>query len=340
MFKEFFKRLNYFLNNLKTWWMLLPASLRFLSSVLSLLILCFILIDIIIPFKPAVSYSQIILAKDGSVLHAYLTPDQKWRMQTGIADISPLLQKTLIFKEDKYFYYHFGINPMAIARAAYKNLVRGERTSGASTITMQVVRLLHPKQRTYLNKILEMFHAMQLELHYSKKEILQLYLSLAPYGSNIEGVKAAALLYFGQAPQALSLAQVVTLSVIPNNPRMFRPGINNPTILKERNRWLTYFGRKHLFDESIIAIAMGEPMEMTRLDAPSAVPHFSRQVALRFPGNASVASFIDRRLQEMLENLLFAEVRHTSNMNITNASAVIIENKSGNLIAYAGSSDF
>ena len=139
-------------------------------------------------------------------------------MQAELPDISPVLKKTIVYKEDKYFYFHFGINPVAVVRAIYINIIRGERTSGASTITMQVVRLLQPKQRTYSNKILEMFRALQLELHYSKQEILQMYLSLAPFGSNIEGVKAAALLYFGQTPQALSLAQVATLSIIPNNP--------------------------------------------------------------------------------------------------------------------------
>jgi len=299
-----------------------------------------LLADIILPLKPHITYSQVILASDGSILHAYLTPDQKWRMKTDISDISPLLQKTIIYKEDKYFYFHFGINPFAIARAAYKNIVRGERTSGASTITMQVVRLLQPKQRSYPNKILEMFRALQLELHYSKQEILQMYLSLAPYGSNIEGVKAAALLYFGQTPQALSLAQVVTLSIIPNNPRVLRPGVNNPAILKERNHWLNFFDRKKLFEKPLITAALSEPVEMERHEAPAGVPHFSRQMALRFPGNLTVATYIDRRIQEILENILFSEVSHTANMNITNASAVIIDNKSGNIIAYAGSADF
>jgi len=340
MFKVFYQRFLFYIKNLKTRRKQWPRSLRYGVLLLSGLFVSFILADIIIPFRPDVTYSQVILASDGSILHAYLTPDQKWRMKTGIPDLSTVLQKTIIYKEDKYFYYHFGVNPIAIARAAYINLIRGKRTSGASTITMQVVRLLHPKQRTYSNKILEMFRALQLELHYSKQEILQLYLSLAPYGSNIEGLKAAAMLYFGQTPQALSLAQVVTLSIIPNNPGLLRPGINNPEILKERNRWLYYFGKKHLFEKSIIAAALGEPLEMERHDAPDYVPHFSRQIALRFTGNPCVETFINRRMQEMLENILFNEVRHTSNMNITNASAIIVENKTGNIVAYVGSSDF
>ena len=340
MLKYFFKGIVTFFIKMKIRWQQWPAILRFMAFFLPSLLFAFIFTDIIFPFRPSVTYSQVVLAADGSVLHAYLTPDQKWRMQAELPDISPVLKKTIVYKEDKYFYFHFGINPVAVVRAIYINIIRGERTSGASTITMQVVRLLQPKQRTYSNKILEMFRALQLELHYSKQEILQMYLSLAPFGSNIEGVKAAALLYFGQTPQALSLAQVATLSIIPNNPRLLRPGINNPAILKERNRWLSYFGRKNLFEKSMITIALIEPLEMARHEAPSCVPHFSRQVSVRFPGKLCVETFIDRRIQEMLENILYAEVRHTSNMNITNAAAVVIDNKSGTIKAYAGSADF
>jgi penicillin-binding protein 1C len=340
MIKIFYKRLYVFLKGLEKSWKRWPNFLRYCILIVPGFVAAFILADVLVPLHPDIAYSQVILAADGSILHASLTPDQKWRIKADINDISAILQKTIIYKEDKYFYYHFGINPVAIARAAFKNLIRGERTSGASTITMQVIRLLHPKQRTYFNKVIEMFMAMQLELHYSKQQILQMYLSMAPYGSNIEGVKAASLLYFGQSPQALSLAQIVTLSVIPNNPSLLRPGINNQVIIKERNHWLSYFGKKHLFEKSVITAALREPIEMTRQEAPADVPHFSRQIAVRFRGSSSVSTFIDRRIQEMLENILFAEVRHTSNMNITNASAVIIDNKSGNIVAYAGSADF
>lgn len=296
--------------------------------------------DLIFPFRPAISYSQIILADDGSILHASISPDQKWRIKTELKDISPVLRKTIIYKEDKYFYYHFGVNPFAIVRAVFRNIWRGQRTSGASTITMQVVRLLHPKGRNYGNKVLEMYQAMQLELHYSKNEILRMYLSLAPYGGNIEGVKAAALLYFGQAPQALSLAQVFTLSIIPNNPRVLRPGSNNEVLLKERNRWLANLSEHELFPPSVISSALSEPLEMLRQVAPAHAPHFSRQIAERFPGIASVDTYISRHIQEKVENIVFAEVRRTSNMNITNAAVIVVDNKLGSIIAYAGSSDF
>src|SRR5690606_36580678 len=127
--------------------------------------------------------------------------DEQWRFETGLDEITPELKKAIVYKEDKYFYYHPGINILAIGRAAVNNILHLKLTSGASTITMQVARMLEPKRRTYCNKCIEMFRALQLELHYSKDEILQLYLNLVPYGSNIQGVKAASILYFDKLPE-------------------------------------------------------------------------------------------------------------------------------------------
>ena len=317
-----------------------PCLLKWTIFISTGFLLFLFITDAIFPFRPAIAYSQIVLADDGSILHASISPDQKWRFKTELNDISPVLRKIIIYKEDKYFFYHFGFNPIAIARAAFRNTLRGQRTSGASTITMQVVRLLHPRGRNYTNKLFEMFQAMQLELHFSKNEILQMYLSLAPYGGNIEGVKAAALLYFGQTPQALSLAQVVTLSVIPNNPRVLRPGDNNRTVLERRNHWLHYLSEHKLFSDAVINSALSEPIVMTRQEAPAKAPHFSRQIASRFAGSATVETYISRHIQEIVENIVFAEVRRTSNMNITNAAVIVVDNKRGAIVAYAGSSDF
>ena len=183
------------------------------ASLLLVPLLAFAL-DRFFPLPPAPRYSPIVLTADGSVLHAFLNPTQKWRMKTELSEITPALQQAIIQKEDRY--YHFAVNPLAIMQAAGRNMFKSGRTTGASTITMQVARLLEPKERTFGNRLLEMLRAAQPEVHYSKAEILQLYLNLVPYGSNIEGVKSAALLYFQQPPDYLSLAQTVTLAIIPN----------------------------------------------------------------------------------------------------------------------------
>src|SRR5690606_5852535 len=116
--------------------------------------------------------------RNGVLLHAFLTSDDKWRMYAELDEITPLLRKTILFKEDKYFYYHPGINPVAIARALLLNTTRGKKVSGASTITMQVVRMLEPRPRTYKNKLIEIWNALRLERQFSKNEILQLYYNL------------------------------------------------------------------------------------------------------------------------------------------------------------------
>ena len=178
----------------------------------------FLLLNWIFPLPDRIEYSTIIADDKGEVIHAFLTHDQQWRMKTELNEISPLLRKTIIAKEDKYFYYHFGINPLAMLRALARNIMHMRRTSGASTITMQVARALEPKPRTYWNKLRESFRALQLEWKYSKPEILQLYLNLVPYGGNIQGVKAASVLYFKKNPDHLSLAEITALSIIPNRP--------------------------------------------------------------------------------------------------------------------------
>jgi penicillin-binding protein 1C len=149
------------------------------------LVISFFLLNWIFPVPAAIEYSTIVTDNKGEVIHAFLTSNQQWRMKTELNEISPLLRKTIIAKEDRYFYYHPGINLLSMGRALGKNLLRMKRTSGASTITMQVARALEPKRRTYFNKLVEMFRALQLEWKYSKDEILQLYLNLVPYGSNI-----------------------------------------------------------------------------------------------------------------------------------------------------------
>ena len=153
--------------------------------------LLFLLLNILFPLPDKVTYSQLVTDNKGNIIHAWLTPDQKWRLRTGLDEISPLLQKTIIAKEDRYFFSHPGVNPLAIVRATFNNVVKRKRTSGASTITMQVAKALEPGRRNIWSKFRETFRALQLEWKYPKKEILRLYLNLVPYGGNIEGVKAA-----------------------------------------------------------------------------------------------------------------------------------------------------
>ncbi|ALD22743.1 glycosyl transferase [Hymenobacter sp. DG25A] len=298
------------------------------------------LLDRLFPVPPPPQYSPIVLAADGSVLHAYLNPTQKWRMKTELREITPALRKAIIEKEDRWFYWHVGVNPVALVQAAGRNVFGTGRTTGASTITMQVARLLEPKERTFRNKLLEMLRATQLELHYSKAEILQLYLNLVPYGGNVEGVKSAALLYFQQPPDYLSLAQTVTLAIIPNRPRGLILGKNNAAVLQERNRWLRRFAKAGLFPKQDVEDALLEPLDVQRHAAPALAPHFSRRLVRQFPQQAIIRSALSSSKQSKAEDLTRNYVRRLYERGITQASVLVINNRTRQVEAYVGSADF
>ena len=314
-------------------------GLRLLGAALGAVLLPLGL-NLAFPLPPAPHYSPLVLAADGTVLHAYLNPTQKWRMKTELSEITPALQQAIINKEDRYFRYHFGVNPVAILQAAGRNLLGSGRTTGASTITMQVARLLEPKERTFGNKVKEMLRAVQLEAYYSKAEILQLYLNLVPYGGNIEGVKSAALLYFQQPPDYLSLAQTVTLAIIPNQPRLLVLGKNNARILAERNRWLRHFRRQRLFPDQDIADALNEPLDAQRHAAPALAPHLARRLVTQFPGEALIRSTLRRGPQAKAEDLTKNYVRRLHELGITQAAVLVLNNRTRAVEAYVGSADF
>ncbi|HTF80232.1 MAG TPA: transglycosylase domain-containing protein, partial [Cytophagales bacterium] len=150
------------------------------TACLLMCVLLFLMLDHLFPLKVEISYSQSIQDHQGNTIHLFLSKDQKWRIQASNNEISPLVKKVFIAKEDQYFYYHYGFNVLSIVRALVNNTLKRKTTSGASTITMQVSRLLVPKRRTYSNKLIEIFRAIQLENRYTKDEILNLYFNLIP----------------------------------------------------------------------------------------------------------------------------------------------------------------
>lgn len=301
---------------------------------------CFLLLNIIFPCRVQVDYAQIVTASDGTVMTAFLTQDDKWRMMTELDEITPDMQKAIVFKEDQYFYIHPGVNPAAIVRAIYNNIRTGSRTSGASTITMQVARMLQPKDRTYGNKLMEMFRALQLDMLYSKAEILQLYLNLVPYGGNIEGVKAAAVLYLEKNPDVLSLAELTALSIIPNRPTSLRPGVHNDLIIQERNKWLERFRKAGLFSDEIINDALQEPFNAYRTEGPKMARHFSTRMQLTHPGLPIIKSTIQPGVQDKCEQLLQDYVKTLWTYQIQNGACIVINNHTHKIEAYVGSADF
>lgn len=304
------------------------------------LVVLFFALDLVFPLKVEVTYSPVVTAKDGTVLHAYLTRDQQWRMKARLDEITPELRKAIVYKEDKRFYHHFGVDPAAMGRALCNNLLHRRRTSGASTITMQVARMLNRRPRTYGNKIVEMFRALQLEKRYSKDEILQLYLNLVPYGSNIQGVKAASVLYFGKSPDQLSLAEITALSIIPNRPNSLVMGRDNGRIVAERNKWLERFRADGLFREATIRDALQEPLTAVRLPAPDAVPQLAERLRRAYPAAAEIRATIDPGIQEKAEDLAGNYIATLKLRHIHNAAVMVLDNRTHEVLAYVGSTDF
>ena len=301
--------------------------------------LSFLLLNVCFPLKDTIEYTNIVTDNKGEVIHAFLTKDEKWRMKTELPEISPLLQKTIIAKEDKYFYYHPGINVIAIAKSAFNNVFHLKRVSGASTITMQVARALERRNRTWGAKIIEAFRALQLEWKYSKKEILQLYLNLVPYGGNIEGVKAAAWLYFKKAPDHLSLAEITALSIIPNRPSSLVIGRNNDRIVQERNKWLQRFATERVFTEKEIEDALAEPLTAQRSVVPHHIPHLAYKLKTTFNSHF-IPTTIDLNKQLKIEKLTADYIRTLRLKNIRNAAVVVLDNKTHQVVAYVGSAGF
>lgn len=306
--------------------------------VITCLAIIFFLLNWIFPLRDRIEYSTIITDAKGEVINAYLTSDQKWRMKTELNEISPLLRKAIIAKEDKYFYSHPGVNAIAVVKAFFKNIFRLKTTSGASTITMQVARALEHRKRNIGNKIIETFRAFQLEMKYSKNEILQMYLNLVPYGSNIEGVKSASILYFNKNPDHLSLAEITALSIIPNRPSSLVMGKNNILIVQERNKWLKKFAAEKIFTQKEIEDALAEPLTAARGTVPHYLPHLSYKLKKR--GGDIIRTNIIMNTQMKTEKLVGDYVRTLRLKNIKNTAVVVIDNRTHKVVTYVGSSDF
>ncbi len=303
-------------------------------------VVLFFCLDFLFPLRVSVKYSQVIADKNGKIVHIFLASDDKWRIKTRLDEISPELKKAILFKEDRYFYWHFGVNPLSVIRALLQNTIQGKTASGASTITMQVARLLEPQQRTIWAKITEAFRAVQMEWYYSKDEILQLYLNLVPYGGNIEGVKSASLLFMGIEPKQLSLAQAVTLAIVPNRPTSLALGKNNALIQKERNQWLKRMLLYGIFHPQDVENALLEPLEAMRRPPIRNWPHLCHLLHKKYPERDWIQVSLDPNLQSQVEKLALAHIQIHKPYNIHNAAVLVVDNQTRNVLAYVGSADF
>jgi penicillin-binding protein 1C len=282
------------------------------------------------------TYSSAVYDSRGKLLKIGLSLDDKYRLYVPFGEIPENLKHALTLYEDRWFYYHAGVNPLSIFRAAAA-MVNGGRTQGASTITMQLARIIyHIDSRTIMGKIEQMLRAVQIEMFYSKDEILEAYFNLAPYGGNIEGIGAASIIYFDTRTQNLNIQQSMALAVVPQNPGKrnlaFELGREEVKIAIERLKemWFEKFGDSERDNLSLPLYAE------KRL--PFRVPHFVRYMQNNYHGE--VFTTLDLGYQNMLEDIVERYLQNNKSKGAYNASAMIVNYKTMGVLAYIGSRDF
>lgn len=278
--------------------------------------------------------STLIYDRHGQLLTVKLSSEGYLRIPLAPEEIRPEIQQIVLGYEDQYFGQHFGINPLAILRALFFNLTHQE-TIGASTITMQVARMMHHKPRTLSQKLIEMFQALQLELSYSKEEILTLYLNNAPYGGNVEGFASAAFKYFNRPVTSLSLSQIAYLTSIPKNPNANRPKPSRD-INAIKNRLLDRLHRLHLLDNQAYHRAKAETIRTDIRSLPNRIPHLATYIQQE--GN--IHTSIDIALQESVQELIQQQAQALKSYGMHNGAAIVIDNTTMQILSYVGSNDF
>jgi len=245
---------------------------------------------------------------DGNLLRAFLANDGTWRLLTRMNDVSTRYIATLKSYEDKRFDSHFGVDPKAAARAFYQYASSGRVRSGASTLTMQVARLLYPqRKRGLVTKMAQALRAVQLEAHYSKSEILDLYLTLAPFGGNIEGVRAASLVYFGKEPKALTAAEAALLVALPQAPERVRPDRNPQFAAAARDKVLARLEARGELAEDEAAEVRRTTLPLSRIPMPLNAPQMAERLRSNFPRQSIINTSIDGTLQKAVANLVSRE---------------------------------
>ncbi len=284
--------------------------------------------------------SQFVYDYDNHLLSAYTATDHFWRRPAELDSISPRLIEAVKSIEDQYFSWHPGINVPALASAAVANYRSGKVVRGGSTITMQIARMIEPKERTITNKLLEMFRSLQLEARYTKDELLEFYFNLAPYGGNIEGVGAACCFYFDKTPLELTWSEAALLTAVPNSPERLRPDRNPKQALSKRNRILSLLAERGVISDEEYESAIGESLPVTRQPVPTTAPHFCRMVADRNQNSSIIHTTVRHQLQTTCESLARTAQRKLKHQDVHNLALVVLDNRTGEIRTMVGSPDF
>ena len=281
--------------------------------------------------------STVVEARDGSLLGGRIADDGQWRFPH--ADSIPFkFEKALLTFEDKYFYYHPGVNPVSLIRALILNIKAGEIVSGGSTITMQVARLSRGnRKRSYPEKLVEIFSAIKLELFRSKKEILMMYVSNAPFGGNTIGLDAATWRYSGTSPYNLSWAEAAVYAVLPNSPSLVFPGKNQIRLKEKRDKLLLRLLNNNTIDSLTYILSIDEPLPGKPRPLPSKAPHLVDKFFLEKRGER-IRTTIDPILQDKVTEIVNSHQLLLENNLIYNSACIVIGVEKGDVLAYVGNS--
>src|SRR6185295_18094930 len=284
-----------------------------------------------------------VVDSSGRLLRAFTTADGKWRLKTTVDEVDPVYLALLKAYEDRRFDDHWGVDPLAVGRAAEQWITRGRIVSGASTLSMQAARLLEPDlfrigpRRTLGTKLLQSARALQLEWRYSKREVLGIYLTLAPMGGNLEGVRAASFAYFGKEPRHLNAAGAALLVAIPQSPERRRPDRSPAAAQAARERVLERGLQHEVIDASLANLASSRPIPNRRLAMPLHAPHLSAWLAGQSPGTV-VPTTIRFELQAALLQLAREERGRIADR--PDIAIVAVDNRTGTVVAWQGGSDY
>jgi penicillin-binding protein 1C len=282
--------------------------------------------------------SRLVLAADGSLLRGFTTESGVWRLPADPDAVDPVYMKMLLAWEDQRFHRHPGIDPLAVGRAFGQMVGHGRVVSGASTITMQTARLLEPKRRTLGAKVHQMWRALQLERRFGKDEILTQYLTLAPYGGNLEGIRAASLAWFGKEPRHLAPAEAALLVALPQSPESLRPDRHPDRARAARDKVLGVMEERGVLTADIAAEARRDPVPSLRRSLPFNGPHLAWRMTVAHPEARIIGSTIDAELQRALERLVLTEQDRLDEG--AGVAVMVVENAGRRVLAYLGSSDF
>jgi penicillin-binding protein 1C len=288
------------------------------------------------PLLDGISFSQCVRDRNGKLLRVTLTSDQKYRIWTPLREMSPRLIDATVRYEDKYYARHPGVNPIALTRSIV-DLVRFRRMrTGASTITMQLARLrYHLFTRTLSGKFAQIVRALELERHYSKAEILEAYLNLAPYGRNIEGVGAASEIYFGKTAAHLTRPESISLSVIPQSPtrRALFVDRNNHSLDSAQNNWYDRAKIDGQFSARLFSARAQKEQQFL-------APHFVQQVLAAEKRRSEIVTTLELPKQQLIERRIADYVRTNRSRGIQNAAALLVDTHNMEVLAQVGSADF